>query len=109
MIDHLIPLEHGGSNSIKKLWPECHRTSPWNAQVKDNLEDKLHELVCSLGASAECANGAVFRFARFAPPSVSDCAAFGLSFVRQCVGAIKFSMFSCDVDILSSQSGIDRY
>src|ERR1700737_2251511 len=43
-IDHLISLELGGSNSIKNLWPESHRTSPWNAQVKDRLEDKLHEL-----------------------------------------------------------------
>jgi hypothetical protein len=25
---------------------ESHHTSPWNAQVKDRLEDKLHELVC---------------------------------------------------------------
>src|ERR1700730_15090688 len=33
-IDHLISLELGGSNSIKNLWPESHRTSPWNAQVK---------------------------------------------------------------------------
>jgi hypothetical protein len=33
-------------NSIKNLWPESHRTSPWNAQVKDRLEGKLHELVC---------------------------------------------------------------
>ena len=46
-IDHLIPLELGGSNSIKNLWPESYRTSPWNARVKDRLENKLHELVCS--------------------------------------------------------------
>jgi hypothetical protein len=46
-VDHLIPLELGGSNSIRNPWPESHRTSPWNAQVKDRLEGKLHELVCS--------------------------------------------------------------
>lgn len=46
-IDHLIPLELGGSNSIKNLWPESYRTLPWNARVKDRLENKLHELVCS--------------------------------------------------------------
>jgi hypothetical protein len=46
-VDHLISLELGGSNSIKNLWPESHRTLPWNAQVKDRLEGKLHELVCS--------------------------------------------------------------
>jgi hypothetical protein len=45
-IYRLIPLELGGSNSIKNLWPESHRTA-WNAQVKDRLESKLHELVCS--------------------------------------------------------------
>ena len=46
-VDHLIALELGGSNSIKNLWPESHRTLPWNVQVKDRLESKLHDLVCS--------------------------------------------------------------
>lgn len=46
-VDHLISLELGGSNSIKNLWPESYRTQPWNARVKDKLENKLHALVCS--------------------------------------------------------------
>jgi hypothetical protein len=46
-VDHLISLELGGSNSIKNLWPESFRTEPWNARVKDKLENKLHEMICS--------------------------------------------------------------
>jgi hypothetical protein len=46
-VDHLISLELGGSNSIKNLWPESYHTSPWDARVKDRLENRLHELVCS--------------------------------------------------------------
>ncbi len=44
-VDHLISLELGGSNSIKNLWPESY-TGPWNAHIKDKLEDRLHSLVC---------------------------------------------------------------
>jgi hypothetical protein len=45
--DHLISLELGGSNSIKNLWPQSYRTRPWNARVKDRLENRLHQLVCA--------------------------------------------------------------
>lgn len=46
-VDHLISLELGGSNSIKNLWPESYETEPWNAHVKDQIENELHRLVCS--------------------------------------------------------------
>jgi hypothetical protein len=46
-IDHLIPLELGGSNALKNLWPQSFQTQPWNAHVKDHLENELHRLVCA--------------------------------------------------------------
>ena len=46
-VDHLISLELGGSNSIKNLWPQSYLTQPWNAHVKDALENELHDEVCS--------------------------------------------------------------
>ncbi len=46
-IDHLISLELGGSNSLRNLWPQSFRTHPWNAYVKDALENELHRRVCA--------------------------------------------------------------
>lgn len=45
-VDHLISLELGGSNAIGNLWPQSYLTHPWNAHVKDKLEDHLHSVVC---------------------------------------------------------------
>lgn len=45
-VDHLISLELGGSNSERNLWPQSYWTTPWNAHVKDVLENALHRAVC---------------------------------------------------------------
>lgn len=45
-IDYLITPALGGSDDIHNLWPESARTSGWNAEVKDALEDRLRNLVC---------------------------------------------------------------
>lgn len=47
-IDHLIPLELGGSNAVANLWPEPY-SSPYGATQKDGLEDYLHDQVCHHG------------------------------------------------------------
>jgi hypothetical protein len=45
-IDHLIPLELGGSNSARNLWPEPY-SGVSGAHTKDDLENRLHSQVCS--------------------------------------------------------------
>jgi hypothetical protein len=45
-VDHLIPLELGGSNDITNLWPEPY-TGPDNAHDKDVWENRLHKQVCA--------------------------------------------------------------
>ena len=40
------PLELGGADTEANLWPESYDTEPWNAHLKDLLEDRLHALVC---------------------------------------------------------------
>jgi hypothetical protein len=45
-VDHLITPELGGTDDIQNLWPEPYATTEWNAHVKDELEDRLRELVC---------------------------------------------------------------
>ena len=45
-IDHLIPLVMGGSNARENLWPQAYTTRPYNATVKDALENQLRRQVC---------------------------------------------------------------
>ena len=42
-VDHLVPLELGGSNQIANLWPEI---AP-GYQEKDQVENELHDALCA--------------------------------------------------------------
>jgi hypothetical protein len=46
-IDYLVTPELGGERDLRNLWPEPYETVVWNARVKDALERRLHEMVCS--------------------------------------------------------------
>jgi 5-methylcytosine-specific restriction endonuclease McrA len=43
-VDHLIPLELGGSNRAANLWPQRY-DGGWSARDKDRLESRLHRLL----------------------------------------------------------------
>ena len=56
-VDHLIPLELGGSNDMKNLWPQPDEPRPgW--PEKGQLENELHAEVCAgkmpLAAAQRC-------------------------------------------------------
>lgn len=46
-LDYLIAPGLGGEDSIRNLWPAPYGTVTWNAHVKDTLEERLHQMVCS--------------------------------------------------------------
>ena len=46
-VDYLITPELGGADDIRNLWPEPYSATVWNAHVKDALEDRLHQMVCT--------------------------------------------------------------
>jgi hypothetical protein len=54
-VDHLIPLELGGSNDLANLWPEA---SP-GFHDKDRVENELHRRVCAGTMSLDDAQRAI--------------------------------------------------
>jgi hypothetical protein len=45
-IDYLVAPGLGGVEEIHNLWPEPYTSGTWNAYIKDDLEEYLHQLVC---------------------------------------------------------------
>lgn len=46
-LDYLIAPGLGGVEDIHNLWPQPYTARIWNAHVKDELEERLHEMVCA--------------------------------------------------------------
>lgn len=46
-VDYLITPGLGGADDIRNLWPEPQHDTAWNSYVKDQLEEHLHDMVCS--------------------------------------------------------------
>jgi hypothetical protein len=46
-IDYLIAPGLGGTEDIHNLWPQPFKSTQWNAYVKDELEERMHQMVCS--------------------------------------------------------------
>jgi anti-sigma factor RsiW len=46
-VDYLITPGLGGAEDVRNLWPEPNASPVWNSRVKDALEERLHQLVCS--------------------------------------------------------------
>jgi len=46
VVDWLIPASLGGSDELDNLWPQAPK-GEWGADKKNELEAKLHDLVCS--------------------------------------------------------------
>jgi hypothetical protein len=45
-VDYLVTPALGGADDIHNLWPHSYSSTVWNARVKDDLEDRLREMVC---------------------------------------------------------------
>lgn len=58
-IDHLISRELGGADDVKNLWPQPYGTKPWNAHLKDKLENRLHKEMCAGNITLEQAQHAI--------------------------------------------------
>jgi hypothetical protein len=57
-VDHLVPLELGGDNTIDNLWAEAASPKP-GFHEKDHVEDYLHRQVCSGAMTLEDAQKVV--------------------------------------------------
>ena len=60
-IDYLVTPQLGGAADVRNLWPQPSLHTMWNARVKDALENRLHEMVCSRQLDLQTAQREISR------------------------------------------------
>ena len=60
-IDHIVPLDLGGSNDAANLFPQAAANPSSGLRAKDALENRLHELVCAGEMKLGAAQRAIAR------------------------------------------------
>lgn len=58
-VDYLISPSLGGAADVRNLWPQPYTEGPWNARVKDALEDYLRREVCAGRMELQTAQSAI--------------------------------------------------
>jgi hypothetical protein len=59
-IDHLISRELGGADDVQNLWPQSYY-GPWNAHMKDRVENRLHKDVCAGAITLDAAQTGIMK------------------------------------------------
>ena len=57
-VDHLIPVTLGGTHDPDNLWPQPVQ-GEWDSAKKDELETKLHQMVCSKAITLKIAQDSI--------------------------------------------------
>ena len=109
-VDYLITPGLGGDDDLRNLWPEPYNTADWNAHVKDALEERLHELVCThqlelTVAQKAIATNWIAAYQEYVQPSISNPRTDGESSRTTTVRSVAFTN---DVDVDQFSGTADR-
>jgi len=86
-LDYLITPELGGAADPRNLWPEPHSATLWNSYVKDDLETRLHQLVCDgsldlVTAQHDIATDWIAAYKKYFHTDVPSTIHFGLRLIK---------------------------
>jgi Protein of unknown function (DUF3761) len=104
VVDQLIPARLGGSNVVENLWPEKRA----EAESKDAVEARLHDLVCSGQVDLAAAQQAIAADWSSAQAAMETAAATRKQGVAQYIAAVKAAEKQAAVDYVASVQAAEK-